>query len=149
MRLSRSFTTSLLSGTRWRSPGCSRCPQCPSPPATINRRHTYGTSSSEIWLKRQLRDPFTKKATILRFRSRAAFKLLEIHDNHNIFRPGQTVVDLVPRPLPFSPAPHFLLSSTLLPAPPATPSPRPPALLLSNPPLLPPRASPAVACCRH
>lgn len=128
--LFRSFTASLLSGTRWRSPGCPRCPQCPSPRtgSTIIRRQA-NSSSSNIWLRRQMGDPYTRKATLLRLKSRAAFKLLEIHHDYHIFRPRQTVVDLVPSPLLPSPARHSLLSSPLLSSPLSSPHLSPPLLL--------------------
>ncbi len=50
--------------------------------------------SSTRWLERQLNDPFVREANRLGFRSRAAFKILEIHEKFNIFQPGQCVLDL-------------------------------------------------------
>ncbi|ANZ73169.1 BA75_01359T1 [Komagataella pastoris] len=52
------------------------------------------SSSSRKWLDRQSSDPFTKEAHGRALKSRAAFKLLQIHEKFNIFRPGQNVVDL-------------------------------------------------------
>lgn len=52
------------------------------------------TLSSRRWLERQLNDPFVLEAKRQGYRSRAAFKLIEIHDKFKIFRPGQKVVDL-------------------------------------------------------
>ncbi|AOA61569.1 2' O-ribose methyltransferase [Komagataella phaffii] len=52
------------------------------------------SSSSRKWLERQSSDPFTKEAHAKALKSRAAFKLLQIHEKFNIFRPGQNVVDL-------------------------------------------------------
>ncbi|KAA8898439.1 FtsJ-like methyltransferase-domain-containing protein [Sphaerosporella brunnea] len=50
--------------------------------------------SSQRWLVRQTKDPFTKQAKQLKLKSRAAFKLLEIDEDHKIFKKGDTVVDL-------------------------------------------------------
>jgi 23S rRNA (uridine2552-2'-O)-methyltransferase len=50
--------------------------------------------SSKLWLERQLNDPYVAKAKRDGYRSRAAFKLLEIDDKYRILKSGQTVVDL-------------------------------------------------------
>src|SRR5438045_9676502 len=50
--------------------------------------------SSKLWLERQLNDPYVVKAKALGYRSRAAFKLLEIDDKFRLLRPGMAVVDL-------------------------------------------------------
>ena len=50
--------------------------------------------SSTNWLRRQLNDPFVKLARYEGFRSRAAFKILEINEKFSIFKCGDTVVDL-------------------------------------------------------
>ena len=50
--------------------------------------------SSTRWLERQLNDPFVREANRLGYRSRAAFKIQEIHEKFNIFQPGQCVLDL-------------------------------------------------------
>ncbi|KAH0562267.1 hypothetical protein GP486_003040, partial [Trichoglossum hirsutum] len=55
-------------------------------------------SSSGRWRTRQSRDRFTKEAKIRDFKSRAAFKLLEMDAKFKIFKKGQTVVDLVRQP---------------------------------------------------
>src|SRR5512144_2176057 len=39
-------------------------------------------------------DPWVKEATRLGYRSRAAFKLIELAERDRLFRPGMTVVDL-------------------------------------------------------
>lgn len=69
--------------------------------------------SSHQWLSRQMADPFVEKAkmknyrfvncngiifgsfsnTVLIFRCRSAFKLIEINERTNILQPGQTVID--------------------------------------------------------
>jgi 23S rRNA (uridine2552-2'-O)-methyltransferase len=50
--------------------------------------------SSTLWLERQLNDPYVAQAKREGYRSRAAFKLLEIADKHRLFKPGQRIVDL-------------------------------------------------------
>lgn len=52
------------------------------------------TPSSKRWLERQLNDPFVHKAKQEGYRSRAAFKLLEIQKKYHLIKPGMTVVDL-------------------------------------------------------
>ena len=52
------------------------------------------TASSQRWLERQLNDPYVAAARREGYRSRAAFKLLEIDDKHRLLRPGLRVVDL-------------------------------------------------------
>lgn len=52
------------------------------------------TLSSRRWLERQLRDPYVAEARRLGFRSRAAFKLIELDDRFHVLRPGLRVVDL-------------------------------------------------------
>jgi 23S rRNA (uridine2552-2'-O)-methyltransferase len=50
--------------------------------------------SSKLWLERQLNDPYVAQAKRDGYRSRAAYKLLEIDDKHHFLRPGLVVVDL-------------------------------------------------------
>lgn len=50
--------------------------------------------SSKLWLERQLNDPYVAQAKREGWRSRAAFKLIEMDDKHHILKPGMTVVDL-------------------------------------------------------
>jgi 23S rRNA (uridine2552-2'-O)-methyltransferase len=52
------------------------------------------TASSRQWLVRQLNDPYVKQSKQDGYRSRAAYKLIEIADKYGLFKPGQTVVDL-------------------------------------------------------
>lgn len=51
-------------------------------------------SSSTRWLQRQLNDPYVQEANKRGFRSRAAFKLIELDDRFNFLKPGMKVVDL-------------------------------------------------------
>ena len=50
--------------------------------------------SSKLWLERQLNDPYVAQAKRDGYRSRAAYKLLEIDDKHHFLKPGAAVVDL-------------------------------------------------------
>jgi len=50
--------------------------------------------SSKLWLERQLNDPYVARAKREGWRSRAAFKLIEIDDKYKILKQGARVVDL-------------------------------------------------------
>jgi 23S rRNA (uridine2552-2'-O)-methyltransferase len=50
--------------------------------------------SSKLWLERQLNDPYVAQAKREGYRSRAAYKLIEIDDKYRFLKPGLTVVDL-------------------------------------------------------
>jgi 23S rRNA (uridine2552-2'-O)-methyltransferase len=50
--------------------------------------------SSTLWLQRQLNDPYVMRAKKDGYRSRAAYKLLEIDEKHRLISPGQVIVDL-------------------------------------------------------
>ncbi len=52
------------------------------------------TASSQRWLERQLNDPYVAAAQREGYRSRAAYKLIEIDDKYHLLRPGRRVVDL-------------------------------------------------------
>ncbi|KZZ89863.1 ribosomal RNA methyltransferase MRM2 [Ascosphaera apis ARSEF 7405] len=62
-------------------------------PLCFSRRHA-SSSSSNRWRERQAADVFTREAAVRKYKSRAAFKLIQINDQHRIFRPGQSIVDL-------------------------------------------------------
>jgi 23S rRNA (uridine2552-2'-O)-methyltransferase len=51
-------------------------------------------ASSSRWLERQLNDPYVAQAKSKGYRSRAAFKLLELDDKFHFLRPGARVLDL-------------------------------------------------------
>lgn len=55
------------------------------------KRREYG---STLWLKRQLNDPYVRKAKAEGWRSRAAYKLLELDEKFALLKPGARVVDL-------------------------------------------------------
>lgn len=46
------------------------------------------------WIHRHINDPFVKEAQRQGYASRAAFKLLQVHQKDKLFKPGMTVVDL-------------------------------------------------------
>src|SRR6201995_5051381 len=50
--------------------------------------------SSKLWLERQLNDPYVAQAKRDGYRSRAAYKMIEIDDKHRLLKPGMTVVAL-------------------------------------------------------
>jgi len=50
--------------------------------------------SNKAWLRRHVTDPYVRKAKEQGYRSRAAFKLLELDEKEKLLRPGMTVVDL-------------------------------------------------------
>jgi 23S rRNA (uridine2552-2'-O)-methyltransferase len=52
------------------------------------------TTASQRWLERQINDPYVRAAKAAGWRSRAAFKLLELDERFKLLKPGQRVVDL-------------------------------------------------------
>jgi 23S rRNA (uridine2552-2'-O)-methyltransferase len=50
--------------------------------------------SSTLWLERQLNDPYVAQARREGWRSRAAYKLIEIDERFKLLRPGLRVLDL-------------------------------------------------------
>jgi len=52
------------------------------------------TKSSRAWLARHVRDPYVHRARTHGYRSRAAYKLIEIAERDGLLRPGAVVVDL-------------------------------------------------------
>ncbi|UYN97262.1 MAG: RlmE family RNA methyltransferase [Enhydrobacter sp.] len=63
--------------------------------ATVRVKTARGrTVSSQRWLQRQLNDPYVAEAKKRGYRSRAAFKLLQLDDQFGFLRPGIRVVDL-------------------------------------------------------
>jgi 23S rRNA (uridine2552-2'-O)-methyltransferase len=50
--------------------------------------------SSKEWLRRHVSDPYVRKARQAGYRSRAAYKLLELDQKQSLFKPGMTVLDL-------------------------------------------------------
>ncbi len=52
------------------------------------------TLSSTLWLERQLNDPYVARAKREGYRSRAAYKLIEMDDRYHLLKPGGRIVDL-------------------------------------------------------
>ncbi len=52
------------------------------------------TKHGKSWIARHINDPFVQKAQKLGYRSRATFKLLELHERDKLFKPNMTVIDL-------------------------------------------------------
>lgn len=62
---------------------------------TVKVKTARGRSkSSARWLHRQLNDPYVQRAQAEHYRSRAAYKLLEINEKYHLIKPEMTVVDL-------------------------------------------------------
>ncbi len=55
------------------------------------KRREYG---STLWLKRQLNDPYVRKAKAEGYRSRAAYKMLELDEKFSLLKSGARIVDL-------------------------------------------------------
>ena len=51
-------------------------------------------ASSTHWLERQLNDPYVARARAHGYRSRSAYKLIEIDDRYHLLAPGKRLVDL-------------------------------------------------------
>ena len=52
------------------------------------------THSSQLWLERQLNDPYVARAKREGYRSRAIYKLMEIDEKAKLLKPGQRILDL-------------------------------------------------------
>jgi 23S rRNA (uridine2552-2'-O)-methyltransferase len=52
------------------------------------------TRTSNAWLREHVNDTFVQRAKAEGYRSRAAFKLMEIDERDHLIRPGEVVVDL-------------------------------------------------------
>lgn len=50
--------------------------------------------SNKAWLHEHINDPWVQRAKAEGWRSRAAFKLIELDEKHHLLAPGMTVVDL-------------------------------------------------------
>jgi len=51
-------------------------------------------NSSRRWLERHMNDPYVHRAKAEGYRSRAAFKLIEIDERYKLLKPGMRVIDL-------------------------------------------------------
>src|SRR5512147_885375 len=52
------------------------------------------SKTSKQWMKEHVNDPFVQLAQKEGYRSRAAYKLLEIDERDHLLKPGMVVVDL-------------------------------------------------------
>lgn len=52
------------------------------------------SNSSNRWMHEHVTDPFVQQAKKLGYRSRSAFKIIELDEKYKLFRRGMTVVDL-------------------------------------------------------
>jgi 23S rRNA (uridine2552-2'-O)-methyltransferase len=57
-------------------------------------QNTNLSKSSKSWLREHWDDPYVQRAQKDGYRSRAAYKLLEINEKDRLIRPGMTIVDL-------------------------------------------------------
>jgi len=52
------------------------------------------SKSSRDWLREHFDDPYVRQAQIEGYRSRAVYKLMELDNRYELFKPGQIVIDL-------------------------------------------------------
>src|SRR6185503_8673453 len=52
------------------------------------------SKSSNEWLRRHVNDPFVKQAQIDGYRSRSAYKLVELNEKDRLIKPGMRILDL-------------------------------------------------------
>ena len=52
------------------------------------------TTAQQMWLRRQLNDPYVKAAQAQGWRSRAAFKMIELDDRYSLIHKGSRIIDL-------------------------------------------------------
>src|SRR3982750_1406511 len=62
----------------------------PGPLNPTNKKHRFG----KAWMQEHVHDHYVQEAKRRGFRSRAAFKLLELDERDKLLRPGMSVVDL-------------------------------------------------------
>ncbi|HKP67351.1 MAG TPA: RlmE family RNA methyltransferase [Casimicrobiaceae bacterium] len=62
----------------------------PSPLNPTRKKHRFG----KAWMHEHVNDPYVKEAARRGYRSRAAFKLIELDERDQLLRPGITAVDL-------------------------------------------------------
>ena len=67
-----------------------------SPPAKtpLAKKQAKKHQSSKQWMREHVNDPFVQMAQKEGYRSRAAYKLLEIDAKDHLLEPGTVVVDL-------------------------------------------------------
>jgi len=87
-----------MTGTKGKSGGSKRTGAAPggggrSMTVTVKTAKRRKLSST-LWLQRQLNDPYVQEAKRQGYRSRAAFKLIQLDERFHLLRPGTRVVDL-------------------------------------------------------
>jgi 23S rRNA (uridine2552-2'-O)-methyltransferase len=76
-------------------PGKKAAPGGATRSLSVGLRSARGrTVASQRWLARQLNDPYVAAAQAQGWRSRAAFKLIELDEKFHLLKPGQRVLDL-------------------------------------------------------
>lgn len=63
-------------------------------PLTSPSKRVKTNKSNRRWLREHFSDPYVKQAQQSGFRSRSAFKLIEMQERYNLFKQGMTVIDL-------------------------------------------------------
>ncbi len=87
--------TSAVKLTPGKAPAGKKKPSGAKRGLTVMVRTGRGrTTASQQWLKRQLNDPYVAAAQAQGWRSRAAFKLIEMDDRYELIKPGMRVLDL-------------------------------------------------------
>ena len=80
-------------GRRPKRPGGGAVPTGRSAAVRVRTAKKRSLSSTQ-WLERQLNDPYVAEAKRRGYRSRAAFKLLQLDEKYHLLKPGARVVDL-------------------------------------------------------
>ncbi len=73
--------------------GKKQAPRGAQKKVRVKTRNNRSISSAR-WLERQLNDPYVAAAKSEGYRSRAAFKLIQMNEELNLLKPGHKVVDL-------------------------------------------------------
>lgn len=68
---------------------------------------------STLWLQRQLNDPYVARAKAEGYRSRAAYKIIELNERYKLFHKGMRVVDLGAAPGGWSQVAAPIVGSTV------------------------------------
>nr|WP_272210056.1 RlmE family RNA methyltransferase [Marinicella sp. W31]MDC2875913.1 RlmE family RNA methyltransferase [Marinicella sp. W31] len=72
----------------------------PAKPVRVGRKlgqkvkKTKLKASSRRWIERHINDPYVQRAKTEGFRARAAYKLLEIDEKHQILKGARRIIDL-------------------------------------------------------
>jgi len=79
-----------------------------SPLNRAGKKHRFG----KAWMQEHVNDPYVQAAQQRGYRSRAAFKLIELDARDHLLRPGMTVVDLGSAPGSWSQVLHERLGAS-------------------------------------